>query len=154
MEFFENAIGAVARLLWSYSGQSQQAIPQSRLYPMQSMTFARSFATDDDPDRRLRENKQRDATLHREFSCYPNPLHQGDLHIAITSAENTLCKIAVYASDARLLAERCFYLAKGNNDLVIPLSDLSNGINLVVLHRDDMTPVSRRVMVRRSVYGR
>ncbi|MBT1700332.1 hypothetical protein KK083_25825 [Fulvivirgaceae bacterium PWU4] len=149
MEFFENAIGAVARLLWSYTGQSQQAIPQSRLYTTQSMAFARSFAADDDADSLLRENRQRDAMLHREFSCYPNPLRQGDLHVVVTSAEITLCKIAIYASDARLLAERCFYLAKGNNDLVIPLSDLSEGLNLVVLHRDDMTPVSRRVMVGR-----
>lgn len=33
MEYFEGGGGAVARLRWSYPGQSQQAIPQIRLYP-------------------------------------------------------------------------------------------------------------------------
>ena len=33
MEFYDRTGGAVARLLWSYPGQSQQAIPQIRLYP-------------------------------------------------------------------------------------------------------------------------
>ena len=33
MEYFDASQGAVARLLWTYPGQSQQVIPQARLYP-------------------------------------------------------------------------------------------------------------------------
>jgi hypothetical protein len=33
LEFYENAGGAVARLLWSYPGQAQQVIPQVQLFP-------------------------------------------------------------------------------------------------------------------------
>ena len=33
MEFYERGGGAVARLQWAYPGQSQQVIPQARLYP-------------------------------------------------------------------------------------------------------------------------
>ncbi|MFD2571558.1 NPCBM/NEW2 domain-containing protein [Spirosoma soli] len=33
MEFYEVNGGAAARLLWAYPGQSQQAVPQGRLYP-------------------------------------------------------------------------------------------------------------------------
>ncbi|WP_375447784.1 PA14 domain-containing protein [uncultured Fibrella sp.] len=33
MEYFDNIIGAVARLLWTYPNQGQQIIPQSYLYP-------------------------------------------------------------------------------------------------------------------------
>ncbi len=38
MEYFENGGGAVARLLWTYPGQSQQAVPKSRLYPATGTT--------------------------------------------------------------------------------------------------------------------
>jgi hypothetical protein len=33
MEFYEHTLGAVSRLLWTYPGQVQQPVPQSRLYP-------------------------------------------------------------------------------------------------------------------------
>ncbi|MFD2573898.1 NPCBM/NEW2 domain-containing protein [Spirosoma soli] len=33
LEYFEGSIGAVAKLLWSYSGQAQQIVPQGRLFP-------------------------------------------------------------------------------------------------------------------------
>ncbi|ARK09938.2 PA14 domain-containing protein [Fibrella sp. ES10-3-2-2] len=33
MEYYESAVGAVARLRWTYPGQAQQVIPQIRLYP-------------------------------------------------------------------------------------------------------------------------
>ena len=33
MEFYESGGGATAKLLWAYTGQSQQVIPQTRLYP-------------------------------------------------------------------------------------------------------------------------
>ena len=33
MEYYEGSGGAVAKLLWSYPGQSQQIIPKTRLYP-------------------------------------------------------------------------------------------------------------------------
>ncbi len=33
MEYYESGGGAVARLLWAYPGQSQQIIPQTRLFP-------------------------------------------------------------------------------------------------------------------------
>ena len=36
MEYYEKGGAAVARLLWTYPGQSQQAIPQGRLYPSSS----------------------------------------------------------------------------------------------------------------------
>ena len=33
MEFYENAIVAVAQLLWSSASQEKQVIPQNRLFP-------------------------------------------------------------------------------------------------------------------------
>ncbi len=38
MEFYEKGWGAVAKLLWSYPGQAQQIVPQSRLYPAPANT--------------------------------------------------------------------------------------------------------------------
>jgi hypothetical protein len=40
MEYYERGGGAVARLLWSYPGQAQQAIPQSRLFPADAASGA------------------------------------------------------------------------------------------------------------------
>ncbi|WP_375443746.1 PA14 domain-containing protein [uncultured Fibrella sp.] len=33
IEYYENVVGAVARLRWTYPGQAQQTVPQNRLYP-------------------------------------------------------------------------------------------------------------------------
>ncbi|AUD01461.1 PA14 domain-containing protein [Spirosoma pollinicola] len=38
MEYFESSLGAVAKLMWAYPGQPQQAIPQGFLYPASPTT--------------------------------------------------------------------------------------------------------------------
>jgi parallel beta-helix repeat protein len=38
VEYYESGGGAVAKLLWAYPGQSQQVIPQERLYPATAST--------------------------------------------------------------------------------------------------------------------
>jgi O-glycosyl hydrolase len=43
MEYYERGGGAVARLLWSYPGQAQQAIPQSRLFPATGSTGSKAL---------------------------------------------------------------------------------------------------------------
>ncbi len=39
MEYYEGGGGAVAKLLWAYSGQTQQVVPQDRLYPDATTAF-------------------------------------------------------------------------------------------------------------------
>jgi hypothetical protein len=50
MEYYENGVGATARLLWSSQAQTKQAVPMTQLYPgtpplIPSLTFAVSNGT-------------------------------------------------------------------------------------------------------------
>ncbi len=48
MEYFDNFGGAVAKLMWAYPGQDQQAVPKLRLYPAAGSSNARAAAINSD----------------------------------------------------------------------------------------------------------
>ena len=47
LEYYEGAVGAVARLRWTYPGQTQQVIPQQRLYPISGAAHLAAAAADE-----------------------------------------------------------------------------------------------------------
>ena len=60
LEYYENGLGAIARLQWAYGSQGPQVVPQQRLYPLVNAPFSAP----------LRESA--------DLSVYPNPLGDAD----------------------------------------------------------------------------
>ncbi|MBC8160297.1 MAG: fibronectin type III domain-containing protein [Roseiflexaceae bacterium] len=95
MEFFEQTGGAVARLLWSYPGQAQQAIPQGRLFPASGGgNFTRTPT--DDTDTQSDNASGTNALIHA--SQYNNLFARFDLNGISGSVQSA--RLRLHKNDA------------------------------------------------------
>lgn len=127
MEFFDHTLGAVARLLWSYPGQSQQPVPQARLYPAGASAAARAFSTDLAPGAEIISIQEDSKVV-----VYPNPVGNV-LNVIVYSdiAEEVGMSLQSSSAPERILLRST--LAEGENHFEIPVNDLRNGLYILTL---------------------
>lgn len=138
IEYYEHTLGAVARLLWSYPGQAQQPIPQSRLYPGFFVPTAQieSESTGASPD-------QEDLQIH----VYPNPV-DNIVNITVYSDVNEEAEISIQSSFSRERVEVSATLLEGVNHFEIPVHNLRNGLYVLTINRMGHM-IKRKIIISR-----
>lgn len=131
MEYFEGSGGAVARLLWAYPGQSQQAIPKERLYPPGGS--ARLAATEDveEPAGAL--------------TVYPVPARD-ELRLRFFAPERGEVSVQLFNAAAQPLKDLTQAVAPGENGIRLSVRELPRGFYLLVLTQGNQR-VTRKVLL-------
>ncbi|NJO02039.1 MAG: T9SS type A sorting domain-containing protein [Bacteroidia bacterium] len=126
MEFYENGGGAVAQLLWGYPGQSQQVIPQARLYPSSGGSQATVAASN---------------PLERAI-VFPNPTAE-QLQVTLPAQEKPVL-LEVWVTDA---SGKVWKSGRGTSS-IINISDLPEGVYYIRITEGEHTTI-RLVKIER-----
>lgn len=130
MEYFENIVGAVARLSWAYPGQGQQIVPQIYLYPTTG-TSRIATGSDSDPEMTVQVYPipARDEVKVRYYAEIA-----GDVALQLTST-------AGYT-----VMEKSYPVVQGVNIIRIPVLEFNRGIYLLRLVNGPQT-ITRKVLL-------
>ncbi|MEZ0486599.1 PA14 domain-containing protein [Fibrella aquatica] len=124
MEYFDNIVGAVARLSWAYQGQGQQIIPQAFLYPASGS--ARMAAT------LPVTNAESDFTPDMAVQVFPVPARD-ELQVryyAQTAGELTLQLTSVGAYP---VMQQRTTVTEGENMIRVPVREYNRGMYILSL---------------------
>ncbi|MBO0949235.1 PA14 domain-containing protein [Fibrella forsythiae] len=116
VEYYENIIGAIARLRWTYPGQAQQTIPQIRLYP--ASASARVAAAD-----------ERDI---RQSVVFPVPARD-ELTIRYMSEQAGTATVQLITTAGIPVLQADHPVTAGENLLKLPVRELTRGFYLLKL---------------------
>ncbi|ARK09617.1 PA14 domain-containing protein [Fibrella sp. ES10-3-2-2] len=118
MEYFDNIIGAVAKLQWIYPGQTQQVVPQSYLYPTSGSARMAATVSDFTPDMAVQ--------------VYPVPARE-ELQVryyASTAGDVTLQLTSVGAYP---VMQKRTTVVQGENVIRIPVLEYNRGMYILSL---------------------
>lgn len=147
MEYYEKGGVAVARLHWTYPGQTRHAIPVIYLYPdvaeasAARMSTTMQFSSDGEMVSSITAEEV-SQQLHG-IAVYPNPAHADGIRIAFYSEVNEMGDISVFPAHGASVVRLRKPLVEGYNEVEIPTSDLHDGLYLV-----RVTNRSRRLVAR------
>ncbi|MBO0939685.1 right-handed parallel beta-helix repeat-containing protein [Fibrella sp. HMF5335] len=115
LEYYESGVGALARLQWSYGGQGQQLVPQSRLYPASSARLASI-----------------------ELNALPQPVvfpvpARSELQLRYYSATGGKATLQLTNVAAQPVLEATYDLVAGENLISMPVQNLMRGVYLLRL---------------------
>ena len=133
MEYFEGAIGAVARLLWAYPGQNQQIIPQNRLYP--ATTASARFAAVE-PD-----FVETDLTVQ----VYPIPAHD-EIRLSYYAETAGEANVQLVNTTAQTIRQVVHQTTPGENSITIPVRDLARGFYILSITQSNRR-ITRKVIL-------
>ena len=119
MEYFEYTGGAVAKLVWAYPNQSQQVIPQGRLYPASSGGRMAAVTTDE-------------FDSHTVVHVYPVPAREEVRvnYYAGVAGDVTLQLVTTTAVSA---FKEVYPVVQGKNLIRVPVRELNRGIYILTL---------------------
>ncbi|MFD2934791.1 PA14 domain-containing protein, partial [Spirosoma flavum] len=133
MEYYENGYGAVARLLWSYPGQSQQIIPKTRLYP--SSTSSQRIGA-------ISKEESADPFLTQ---IYPVPA-RGHIWIRYYAEKAGEALVQLINSAAQPVLQVPSQLVSGENLIKVAVDQLSQGSYILTLTQGQQR-LSRKVLI-------
>ena len=133
MEYFDGAIGAVARLMWAYPGQGQQIIPQNRLYPS-TLASARTAAT-------VPDFVNTDLTVQ----VYPIPAHD-EIRLSYYSETAGEANVQLVNTAAQAVRQVVHQTVPGENIITIPVRELARGFYVLSLTQNNRR-ISRKVIL-------
>ncbi|GAB3786441.1 hypothetical protein GCM10028818_49850 [Spirosoma horti] len=135
LEYFENSGGALAKLLWTYPGQTQQTVPQIRLYPA-----ATAYAGG-----RLGISGEIDAVGPLLKNVYPIPARQNlwIQYYAETAGEAT---IQLVNSAALPVHQTSHQVVPGENLINVAVDQLNRGSYVLTLTQNQQR-LSRKVIL-------
>ncbi len=130
MEYYENTVGATAKLQWSYPGQTTQPIPQNRLYPPAPAASARLSG----------ETKTTETTLH----LHPNPASQA-VQVNFTTAKAQTVIISVTDGAGRVVKRLTQPATAGLNQITVPVT-VSNGLYMLRVQKDGKSETQKFIV--------
>ena len=152
MEYYEKGGVAVARLQWSYPGQTRHAIPANQLYPgveqesAARMSTVMRLSTDEGQSSAITAE---DVSLeYHAVAVYPNPANTPSIYISFYSGMATSGDISVLPAHGPSVVRMTRSLVKGINVVEIPTTHLHNGIYVVVVSSSSSRLVARFVIAR------
>ncbi|MBO0939684.1 right-handed parallel beta-helix repeat-containing protein [Fibrella sp. HMF5335] len=113
LEYYESGVGALARLQWSYGGQGQQLVPQSRLYPASSARLAAP-----------------EVSYQPEPVVYPVPA-QDKLHVRYYSATGGQVVLQLVSVGALPVFQSTYDVTPGENLITLPVRTLMRDVYLL-----------------------
>lgn len=120
MEYYENVVGAVARLRWTYPGQAQQTIPQNRLYPTTGSG-------------RLASSEEQ---MLRQSVVFPVPARD-ELTIRYISAQQGMATVQLISAAGMSVLQADHTVTAGENLLKLPVRELTRGFYILKLSQGD-----------------
>ncbi|WP_441656234.1 PA14 domain-containing protein [Fibrella arboris] len=120
MEYYESAVGAVARLRWTYPGQAQQTIPQIRLYPASGS--ARLAVADE--------------SVIQQSTVYPVPARD-ELTIRYISQQAGTATVQMISTAGMSVLQADHTVTAGENRLTLPVRELTRGFYILKLTQGD-----------------
>ena len=133
MEYFDSGAEAVAKLWWTYSGQTQQVVPKKRLYPASSASARAAIISENTPEALL------------SMQIYPIPAQESIWvrYNAETDGEATVQLTNIAAVPVLQITQP---IIAGENRLKLDVAQFSHGIYLLTLTQGDRR-LSRRVVL-------
>lgn len=133
MEYFDGAVGAVARLLWAYPGQNGQIIPQNRLYPATTAS-ARIAAVDSEffnPD--------------WSVQVYPIPARD-EIQVRYYAEAAGPATVRVINTAGQEVVQLFHQATQGENNVKIPVRNLARGSYVLSLTQDSQR-ITRKIIL-------
>ena len=125
MEFFEASGGAVARLLWAYPGQTQQVVPQSRLFP----TTGARLGVDEKAS---------------DFEMYPNPANEL-VNIRLSNQFEGIVVVSI--ADVRGVAVATEQFNHSESEVhTISTSSFASGVYIVSVRSNNLSKIVRLII--------
>ena len=116
VEYYENAVGAIAQLLWAYPGQGRQVIPQIRLYPASGSA-------------RLASSEER--TIQQSV-VFPVPARE-ELTVRYFSEQAGTANMQMISAAGVSLLQTDRSVTVGENLLKLSVRDLTRGVYILKL---------------------
>jgi hypothetical protein len=114
LEYFEGPGGAVAKLLWTYPGQSQQVIPQIRLYPAGGSGRLGAIAS-------------QETTTEELVVVYPIPARD-EVRVRYKAVGAGTVNVQLVSESGHTVLESTESVAEGTNELRMGVSTLPRGL--------------------------
>lgn len=133
MEYFDNIIGAVAKLRWAYPGQSQETVPQKRLYPAATSTA------------RVAAIGETESDVPLLMQLYPMPAQESlwIRYVATTAGEAT---VQLINTATQPVLQTRHEVKPGENLIRVPVEAFNRGSYILILAQGHQR-LSRKVIL-------
>ncbi|MEZ0485807.1 PA14 domain-containing protein [Fibrella aquatica] len=121
LEYYENIVGAIARLRWTYPGQAQQIIPQMWLYPASG-------------NARLASSEER--TILQQSVIFPVPVRD-ELSIRYFTEQAGTASVQMISAAGIPMLQADHAVTVGENLMKLPVGSLTRGFYILKLVQGD-----------------